>query len=804
MVERASNPTYQRSYDRAAAKYKKPGFLEKVKTVAVNETFIFSVLGFIIGRASILNILFPFGVAYLVSITLLNKTRNTTLIGTSIIAGMLTRISGYQTIQSIMSIMMVFLAVKVMRLNDRSSTLKAGITAFTVSFIVALISNLLINGTFILYDTLMGLFNSTIVMALVYIYNYSLPIIIERKKRNILSNEEIICIAILCSITISGLSDIIIYKTSLKVVLSVLTIAVAAYGQGAGVGAAIGTTVGLITSISSNQAPIILGTYGFCGMLSGIFRDMGKAGAILGFVIADLIIMFYTNGVEGIIGFRELLAGLVLFAIFPRSVIEKVMPFIDSSARSFVEQQSYVERMKDITRAKIAHTIEVCNELSKTLEENESSDKLRKGSEINSMINSIVDRTCGECDTRNICWNRDFYRTYQNMFEMLDVVQSDGKIDMDNMPGDLNKKCLKINQLIKTTNHVFEIYKMNFKWRQKAREGKRVVSQQLDGIAGILRGLSEEIRLEVDFKGDLEEELAVALDKEGVQFNDVVVVKDESDKYEVNMYRRACLGRRECIKDIGPIVSKVLKRKMRRDRTSCMIKEGTNLCYFKMVEAVKFQISTGVAREVKDKGGLSGDNYSFIELDEGKYMMALSDGMGTGPAAAMESNSAITLLEKYLEAGFDRVTALKSINSVMSLRSPDDNFTTVDLAIADLYTGDVDIIKVGAASTFIKRTDGSVEIINSTTLPIGILNNIDIESKSVRLSHGDMIIMVTDGVEEAGVNSENPWLVRALEEIESRNPQMVAGELLAKARERNGDSIIDDMTVLVSKIWEVL
>lgn len=802
-MEGSSQAVHNKILQKATDKSKKQKLLNRLSEVMADSTFMLAVIGFLIGRASILNTLSPFSVAFLMSIVLVTESRNTTIIGTSIVIGLMTKIQGYQSIQAIVAIMMVFTAVKVLRLNKKTSTLKAASCAFVINLFVALISNFLINGTFILYDSLMGLFNSTIVMALVYIFNYSVPIIMDRKKRNILSNEEIICLSIVSGIIISGLSDIFIYGVSIKIVFSVFLIVASGYGQGAGVGAAIGTTIGLITCLSSNQVPLIIGTYAFCGLLSGIFKDMGKIGAGIGFIAADVVILFYLGGENSIIGLKELFSGMLIFALLPSKAIDRVVPFIDSKARDFNEQRSYAERMKDIVRVQINHIIDVFKELSKTLYENESNDKLRQNSEVNAIINSIVDKVCSECDAKSICWKRDFYCTYQNMFQMVDVIQSDGSADMENVPVDLKTKCLRINQLIKTSNYMFDVYRVNYKWRRKAQEGKKVVCEQLDGITGILKRLSDEIKEEVHFKGDIEEELAVALDKEGIDFNDVVVLKDSGGKYEVNMYKRACLGRRECIKDISPIVSKVLRKKMKRDRASCMIKEGTNLCHFKLVEAVKYQISTGIAREVKDEGGLSGDNYSFIELNDGKYMLVLSDGMGTGPAAAMESNSAVTLLEKYLEAGFDKSISLKAINSAMALKSPDDNFATIDLAIADLYTGEVEFIKIGAASTFIKRSDDTIETINSTTLPIGILNNVDIESKVIKLSHGDLIVMVTDGVQEAGNREDNDWMVRALEKIDSRNPQQVAEDLLSIAKGRNGDKINDDMTVLVSRAWEV-
>lgn len=803
-MEGTSHAVHQNILNKSTGKYKKHNFVNKAAGIISGSTFVLAVLGFLVGRVSMLDSLSPFSSAFLMAAALVTDIRDVALAGLCILAGILTRSSGYYTVQAVVTIMLIFLAVKVLKLNSRTSMLKSAAASFAINLFVALLFNLIINGQFILYNTLLGLFNSTIVMALVYIFHYSIPVVLERSKRTKLSNEEMICVSILCAIVISGMADIYIYGISLKIVLSVFIITAAAFGQGASAGAAIGTTIGLITCISSSQVPLVLGTYAFCGVLSGIFKDMGKFGAVLGFFVGDLVMLFYLGGNNNIIGFKELAGGLLIFTLFPSSLLQKVIPFLDNSSKITSKQQSYAERIKDMAMTRISGMKGVFKELAKTLEEDESSETLRQNSEVNAMINSIVDKVCSDCDARNICWKKDFYSTYQNIFEIIDVIESDGSIDMETIPQDLNKKCLRINQLMKVSNNMFEIYRMNYKWRRKAQEGKKVICEQLDGINGILDRLSDEIKREVNFKGDIEAELSVALDKEGIDFNDVAVARDNMGKYEVNIYKRACLGKRKCIKDVNPVVSRVLKKKMKRDRTSCNIKDGTNLCCFKLVEAVKYQISTGVTRVSKDNGGMSGDNYSFIELNDGKFMIVLSDGMGTGPAAAAESNAAVTLLEKYLEAGFDKATALRAINSAMALKSPDDSFATVDLCLADLYSGDVEFTKVGAASTYIKRVDGSIETINSTSLPIGILNNVDIETKTINLSHGDMIIMVTDGIQEAGERGDNDWIVRELESIGSRNPQQVSDELVMKAKQRNNGKINDDMTVLVSRIWEAV
>lgn len=774
-----------------------------LRGVIIDATVTFVVMGFLIGRVAVLDKLSPFGIAFLVSVMMASDIKKTAYTGIGIIAGILTKFYGLQAVQAIAAVMTAFLAIKFLRVDSKTPTIKAASITFGVNFIVSLIFNPIINGKFILNDTLIGLFNAVISMVLVYIYNYFLPVITTR-RRNLLSDEEIICIFIVCGILVSSFSDVYIYGISVKVVFTILIVLLTAYIHGSAAAASIGMTIGLISCMSQSNVPVIAGVFGLCGIFAGIFKGMKKIGTAFGFIAGDIAVYFYQGGLNAVISFRELTVGVGLFIVFPMTLIERILPLTDFKAKNYIEQQSYAARVKDILCTRVSHTMEVFKELSKTLQECESKDVLRKNGDINGIISSVTDRVCAECDVRNVCWSRDFYCTYQNMFDMVDTVQADGSISMDTLPADMKKKCIKASQMVKTINYVFDIYRMNYKWRKKAQESKKVVGEQLEGVNDILKKLSDSLKTEVNFKSDIEEEVAVALDKEGIEFNDVAAVKSMYGRYEVNIYRKSCAGKRVCIKDIEPVVSKVLQKKMERDRAYCRIKEDTNICCFKLIESVKFRITTGIAREVKDKGGISGDNYSFLELSSGQQMMVLSDGMGTGPAAAAESSTAVNLLEKYLEAGFDRKLAIKAINSVMVLNSPDDDYATIDLAIVDLYTGEAEFVKIGAASTFIKRMDGSIDAINSSTLPMGILNEVDMEYKSTKLNHGDLLIMLTDGIQDSGRTGEHEWITGALEEIKSRNPQQVADELLQRAKQRNDGKIEDDMTVMVSKIWEIL
>lgn len=331
-----------------------------------------------------------------------------------------------------------------------------------------------------------------------------------------------------------------------------------------------------------------------------------------------------------------------------------------------------------------------------------------------------------------------------------------------------------------------------------------MVAEQIEDISRIIGNLGKEINLKMKFNTELEDAIYVAFDKEGLKIDQVTVLEKENGKFEIEIEKRSCFDRKQCDDKIAPIVSKVIGREMVRKNYHCMMNQETGSCSFTLTESEKYKTATGVARIAKDKNNVCGDHYSCIDLNNGQYMVALSDGMGSGEKASKESTAAITLLEQLMEAGFDKDIAIKTINSILVLKSSEEIFSTMDLSILDLYNGKVEFAKIGAASSFIKRVNGEVEVIKSTSLPIGILNNVDIECFGKKLNNGDFIIMMSDGVLESDqtIEEKENWVIAALKQLNSKNPQVLAEKILDRAIKKYGNHIEDDMTVLVSKIWK--
>jgi len=282
-----------------------------------------------------------------------------------------------------------------------------------------------------------------------------------------------------------------------------------------------------------------------------------------------------------------------------------------------------------------------------------------------------------------------------------------------------------------------------------------------------------------------------------------VMVLEKNKRYFVTIIHKPCYGNKICTKEIIPAVSSVLGRNMVSENMGCNISRKDRGCILKLREEQKYKLITGAARIAKGDNKVSGDCYSILEIKDGQMLLALSDGMGTGKKANKESTASIELLEEFLESGFDKDISIKLINSVLVLKSLDESFSTLDMCVIDLYEGYAEFIKIGAVATFIKK-DKIIDTIHSTSLPVGIFNNVDMEISKRKLKENDLIVMITDGVIDSNENlvEKEKWVENILKNYKGGTPQEIANYILKKAKENSGDYVKDDMTVLVAKLWE--
>lgn len=200
----------------------------------------------------------------------------------------------------------------------------------------------------------------------------------------------------------------------------------------------------------------------------------------------------------------------------------------------------------------------------------------------------------------------------------------------------------------------------------------------------------------------------------------------------------------------------------------------------------------GLALRPKEGEAVSGDTMTHFETETGELCLLLSDGMGCGDAARRESALAVRLTERLLCAGIAAPVALKTLNSAFTLRAETSgSFTTLDLAVLSLRTGETAVYKYGAAPSYIKK-NGRVRRIRAACLPAGLQrDDSEAEATRVRLERGCFFVMVSDGVADA---NDDEWLQDLLAGWTGTDPQQLTSAILADSRTQRGGA--DDASVL--------
>lgn len=274
-----------------------------------------------------------------------------------------------------------------------------------------------------------------------------------------------------------------------------------------------------------------------------------------------------------------------------------------------------------------------------------------------------------------------------------------------------------VNKIVRLINDTYKIGKVNSLWKQKMKTSKKVISSQLDGVSRAIIDVAKSINIGKDDFEEERKEIRILCGQKEIEIIDLNIEKHKNGKYIVHVYTKACKEIGECNREeIEVILSKILRSDVILQKEECSLKEGKDICKQTYMSRDKFNIQIGIASAKKDGMLVSGDSNVQTRLDDGKYLIAISDGMGSGPEAKKASQTAIKMLNRMLSSGFDKDTSMELINSSMYINSKEDSYATLDIAILDLFSGNMEFMKNGACPTFIKNKR-NVNVVKSVSLP---------------------------------------------------------------------------------------
>ncbi|HIW83102.1 MAG TPA: SpoIIE family protein phosphatase [Candidatus Dorea gallistercoris] len=421
--------------------------------------------------------------------------------------------------------------------------------------------------------------------------------------------------------------------------------------------------------------------------------------------------------------------------------------------------------------------------------------------EFEEMFTKITDKVCEECEKKEQCLQENRVYTYQMMYEILCGVEEYGAELNVELKRKLQKRCIRAPRFLRETLEVFENAKQVLMWNNKIVQNREGYAGQLNSFAKLIQYTTRELDAGIFEDEHLEKKLKTHLKKSGIKLLSSVFFVTEQGKYEIHLTAKASKGQCVATKDLAHEVGACIGRSMVPQQGERPIL-GEEYCTVACVEGARFYTLQGVAKIGKNCEKISGDTFLMTDLPGGKKGAALSDGMGSGEDACRESTMVVEMLEELLEAGFPVKTAIQIMNTALVIGRDDVRFSTIDVSLFDLYSGSCEFVKAGASATFIKRKD-QVERITSTTLPIGVIQEIEIDVEQRELESGDFVVMVTDGVMDALPAGEQDTLMETfIREASINNPKELAHHLLGRVLEWTGELPLDDMTILVIGIWK--
>ena len=351
--------------------------------------------------------------------------------------------------------------------------------------------------------------------------------------------------------------------------------------------------------------------------------------------------------------------------------------------------------------------------------------------------------------------------------------------------------------------------RQDYVWQRKLQENQELLAEHLKETAHIMAEVAKETCLYRPMGERRFRQMSRILRESGISLKNFFEMEHKDGHTEISLTMKYMgdkymkLGESEQISvdDVADFISVAMNVRLCAAKNSPMyLTRNYNTYYFQ--EEPAYHLLTGVAKAVKETEKISGDNYSFYEADTGKMMILLSDGMGSGEKACEDSRRVIEIMESFLTAGFRMESAIQMINGALSAAGSEQNMSTLDLCDINLYTGECEFVKVGAACTYIKRGN-LVDRLSAQNLPLGVFGQMEVESISRTLQNGDYIIMLSDGITDAlsqGIGEE--VLPEIIGRMEYASPGEIANQILAYCIKQSNGQIRDDMTVLVTGIWD--
>ncbi|MCI8384459.1 MAG: SpoIIE family protein phosphatase [Clostridia bacterium] len=689
--------------------------------------------------------------------------------------------------------------------KERNEKIKIG-SHVAISILIIQIVKLAMAG-FTLYDLLSGITLSIIGFVFYKIFVNATNVLQDFWTKRAFTIEELIGASLILAISVGAFGDLSLFGFNIKNILSILIVMILGWKNGILVGTTAGVTIGVTLGVIHGTEPIMIASYAISGMLAGILNRFGKIGVVVGFALGNIILAYVSNGytVE-LIHFKEILIAFIGLLAVPKSLHIELEEFIGNTKLLPVTPDRALNKSKEVAQ-NLNQVSQAIQEMATSYKQAEKasyeSNKQIFLTELLSNLESYKDNMLYEdmADTEGKIVDEIFAylldKQEMNRQALLEIFAKCNSYIVGFEDKEISKYLEEnIAQIVRSINISYKVAKADFIWKKRVEENQKNMGRQLDGVSKAIqkmaRGIEDDIEKEVQYEKP-KAEIIELLKQRAIQVQDISIKKE--GRYIIEVYLDQILETAK-IETIEKIATQVLKEKI------VLNEEATIGKKLNFLSDDKFVMAIGTGETTKSKSELSGDAMLNVRLKDGKYLIAISDGMGTGTKARQSSMQSLRMLENLLLSGFDKNISLDLINTSL-MNQNTEIFATLDIAIVDLYEGNIEFIKSGACPTYIKNKR-KVQMIKSNSLPTGMVDGNYIQSYDRDITSGDIMLMCSDGILDANIEYKNKelWIKYLLEDIETTNTKKIADLVLNEAIDNTFGIVKDDMSVMVCKFKE--
>lgn len=746
----------------------------------VKKMMIISFFSFLVCRAKVLGIISPFGVSFTACLPLEYSwiTFLGSILGYSVLG------FNEQNIVYLLSLILVMIIKFVLEKNK----IKQGPELLSIITVLSCLCVNIVLGISFSYnavDMIMRVCECIIAGAITYFAYIATNTLFEYKGILTYSKISAVSSSIMIMLAIIAFMDINLGIFNVGIVIAITVLYIMVYKldiAGSAVCAIIiGVTLNLYSIEYINFASILV----ISTLVSSLFKQFGRILQV-GVFISSSIFTIFMIGINLDILYRliEILLASGLFLSIRASFLNNLR-FSSEKIQVDRNLQENIENRLEFAAYTIDDLQTSLKKVSEYLKKNTKSDIL-------SIYKRTIDDVCLGCINKTECFGHNQKETSKAFLQLTNLIKVGNQINKKDVDDAGLVYCNKKQKLADTLYKYYKDFIEIQNEKIRLNEVRAISLEQLSGISQMLWEVSEEIsqvhkhdNMASSIVRDIFTDLAVEPDCVYCNIN-------KFDRMEIDIYTLTNVEFYE--NELREKISSALKREF--CKPSVYIVE--NKVKISFYEKENLQVDFGayqIPRKENQKQNICGDSYEYFKDNKGNVYIILSDGMGSGKRAALDSALTCSIIVKLLRAGLGLDSIIKFVNTSLQSKSTDEVLSTIDIAKVDLYTGLTEFYKAGSAPSFVS-VGGIVAEVKTTSLPAGILQDVEFDKSTAVLDYGDIIILLSDGlldIEEKNIKK----IIRDNEKLPAKQiAKILCDEVIKKLNGKEND----DLTALVFKL----